>query len=143
MSDDQNPQNATPPVPPAAEPPATEALPVEATVVPTPSKDERTLALLSHLLGAVVCFPAPLIIWLLKKDTMPFVNDQAREALNFQITIMIAYLVVGALSVVTCGFGSFLSMPVWIVSLVFGIMGGLKANEGVLYRYPYTLRLVK
>lgn len=138
MSDDQNPQDVNPPVPPAADSPAPEA-----PVLPTPSKDERTLALLSHLLGAVVCFPAPLIIWLLKKDTMPFVNDQAREALNFQITILIGHLVALALSLITCGFLSFLFAPVWIVSLIFGILGGLKANEGVAYRYPYTLRLVK
>ncbi len=143
MSDDQNPQNATPPVPPAAEPPATEALPAEATVVPAPSKDERTLALLSHLLGAVVCFPAPLIIWLVKKDTMPFVNDQAREALNFQITIMIAYVAASVASALTCGLGGVLYPAVWIISLIFGIMGGLKANEGVAYRYPFTLRLIK
>lgn len=101
------------------------------------------MAMLSHLLGALVGFVVPLIIWLVKKDAMPFVDDQAREALNFQITVLIVFVACGILATVTCGFGAFLFFPVWVADLIFGIMAAMKANEGIVYRYPYALRLIK
>ena len=55
--------------------------------------DERTMGMLAHILGGVTNFLGPLIIWLIKKDESPFVNDQGKEALNFQITIAIGYVV--------------------------------------------------
>ena len=101
------------------------------------------MAMLSHLLGGLIGFLVPLIIWLIKKDTMPFVDDQAKEALNFQITMLIAYVACGILAAVTCGFGAFLFLPLWAADVVLGIMGGMKANEGIAYRYPFAIRLVK
>jgi len=99
--------------------------------------------MLCHLLGALVGFLVPLIIWLVKKDSMPFVDDQAREALNFQIAVLIAFAACGVLTTVTCGFGAVLFLPLWVADLVFGITAAMKANEGTAYRYPYTLRLIK
>ena len=101
------------------------------------------MAMLCHLLGALVGFLVPLIIWLVKKDTMPFVDDQAREALNFQIAVLIAFAACAVLTTVTCGFGAVLFLPLWVADLVFGITAAMKANEGIAYRYPYTLRLIK
>lgn len=112
-----------------------------------PSKDAKTMAMLAHLLGIVTCFIGPLIIWLVKKDEEPFVDDQGKEALNFQITLGIIYFALVALSCITFGFAVILTAPLMvgagIAALVFCIVGGLKANEGVAYRYPVTLRLIK
>lgn len=122
--------------------PATPAAP-NAPVPAAPSKDEKTMAMLSHLLGGLFGFLAPLIIWLIKKETMPFVDDQGKEALNFQITMLIGYLAASVLAAVTCGIGGLLFPLLWLASIVLGIMGGMKANEGIAYRYPFAIRLVK
>lgn len=109
-----------------------------------PESDERTMGMLAHILGGVTNFLGPLIIWLIKKDESPFVNDQGKEALNFQITVAIGYLVLAVLSfipVVGC-VTSILMMAVWIAGLIFGILGGLEANKGKVYRYPFALRLI-
>ena len=106
------------------------------------SSDDRTMAMLAHLLGILTAFIGPLIIWLINKDKpeKAFVNDQAKEALNFQITVTIAYIVASALSVILIGL---LLIPViMIANLVLCILAGLKANEGVAYRYPFALRLI-
>lgn len=99
------------------------------------------MGLLSHILGAVTCFVGPLIIWLIKKDESPFVDDQGKEALNFQITMAIAYIV-GAVLMAIC-VGYLIYAAAFVVSLVFGILGGIEANKGKAYRYPFALRLVK
>lgn len=106
--------------------------------------DEKVMGMLSHILGAVTSFLGPLIIWLIKKDESPFVNDQGKEALNFQITIIIGYVVAGVLSMVpVLGCLSIILIPaVGVTSLIFGILGGLEANKGVVYRYPFALRLI-
>ncbi|RDS81252.1 DUF4870 domain-containing protein [Dyella monticola] len=135
--------------PPPSEPIGSEAIPAE----------ERTWAMLAHLsalLGGLLtasfgrgwgCFVGPLVIWLVKKDTMPFVNDQAKEALNFNITVALASLVLLVLSIITFGIGLIIAIPLWIIIgvawLVLTIIAALKANEGVRYRYPFALRLIK
>ena len=99
---------------------------------------------LSSLVGFIIPlgnFLGPLVVWLIKKDTMPFVDDQAKEALNFNITVLIAAIVSGMLTLILIGF--LLLVVVGIAWLVLSIMAGLKANEGVAYRYPFTLRLIK
>jgi uncharacterized protein len=119
------------------------------TPPPAPSgsapQDQRTLALIAHLLGIITWFVGPLIIWLISKDdsNKGFVADQAKEALNFQIAITLGYIVAFIIAGVSCGFLFFLPLLVGVVNLVFCILGGLKANEGEAYRYPYTLRLIK
>jgi uncharacterized Tic20 family protein len=124
-----------------------------------PPAEERQWAMFAHLsalLGAILtgafgggwgCFIGPLVIWLVKKDTMPFVNDQGKEALNFNITVAIAFLILLILSIMTFGIGLIIAVPLWIIIgiawLVFTIIAAIKANEGVRYRYPFTLRLIK
>lgn len=107
------------------------------------TQENKTMAMLAHLLGILTGFVGPLVIWLINKDKpdAAFVNDQAKEALNFQITIAIAYLAGMILSIILIGI--FICMAAWIASLVFSILGGMKANEGVAYRYPFALRLIK
>ncbi|HEV3344865.1 MAG TPA: DUF4870 domain-containing protein [Pirellulales bacterium] len=84
----------------------------------------------------------PLIIWLVKKDEMPFVDDQGKESLNFQISMLIYHLVGAALF-----FCFFIGVPIVIVlsavNIVLIVVAAVKANNGEAYRYPLTLRLIK
>ncbi len=105
--------------------------------------DEKTMGMLAHLLGGITSIVGPLVIWAIKKDESPFVNDQGKEAMNFQITVLIAYVVVGILGALTGGCASVILGPVvGVVSLIFAILGGLEANKGIIYRYPFALRLI-
>jgi uncharacterized Tic20 family protein len=87
-------------------------------------------------------FVGPLIIWLVKKDEFPFVDDQGKEALNFNITLFIAYAVAIAIVIITCGVGFFAVFVPALAHLVFGIVAGIKANDGIYYRYPICIRLI-
>jgi uncharacterized protein len=120
--------------------------PSEPPMAGAPSAEERQWAMFAHLsalvgviipLGSII---GPLVIWLIKKDTMPFVNDQGKEALNFNITVAIAAIVGWILCFILIGF---LVLAVLAIGwLVFVIIATIKANEGTTYRYPFTLRLV-
>ncbi len=120
--------------------------------------EERQWAMFAHLsalagglltsaIGGWGFFLGPLVIWLMKKETMPFVADQAKEALNFNITVSAAMLVLLVLGVVTLGLGFLIAGPLMLIigiaALVFIIIAAMKANDGVAYRYPFTIRLVK
>ena len=133
-----------PPVPPAQPVPP----PIEPAVSgDLPSNEARQWALFTHLsalAGFIVPFGnllGPLIFWQIKKNEWPFADDQGKEALNFQITVTIAMLVSFVLVFVLIGF--LLMLVVGIGALVFTILAAIKANEGVYYRYPWTLRLIK
>ncbi len=108
-----------------------------------PSKDDCNMAMLAHLLAIVTGFVAPLIIWLIKKDESPFIDDQGKEALNFQITLIFAYLAVIVLSCVTLGLASPLIFVLFVVDVIFCIMAGVAASKGEHYKYPVTFRLIK
>ena len=110
----------------------------DAEPIITPTSDEKTMAILSHVLTLVVGFLAPLIIYLIKKDESAFVRDHARESLNFQITIFIIIIVLFITLI-----GILLVWIVGIVALVFVILATIKASEGKLYKYPFSLRLIK
>src|SRR5262245_2277078 len=108
----------------------------QSTSTPTAvSKDERNWAMFAHMSGFLVFLTGiggivgPLVIYLLKKDEMPFVEDQAREALNFQITMFIGALICFALMWVLIGF--LLIFLLGIFDIVFTIVAAVKASEGV------------
>jgi len=110
-------------------------------------KQERLWATLCHLggfggfifgIGSIV---VPLILWLIKKDESAFVDDQGKEALNFQISMAIFALAAGLLIVL--GIGIVLVIAVALVDIAFMIIASIKANNGEKYRYPINLRLVK
>ena len=112
-----------------------------------PSAAARQWAVFCHLAGlAGFLFPfgnliGVLVLWLIKKDEDPFIDDQGKEALNFQINVAIAALICLILSMIVIGFLLLLALMVaWIVLMV---IAATKANEGLAYRYPYILRLVK
>jgi uncharacterized Tic20 family protein len=106
-------------------------------------QDQKTMAMLAHLLGIVTGFVGALVIWLINKDKADaaFVIDQSKEALNFQITMCIGWIAASALIIVVIGL--FLYPVLLIANLILCIMAGMKANEGVEYRYPFALRLIK
>ena len=105
--------------------------------------EERTWALLAHLGGILFGFLPSLVIWLVFKGRGRFLEDQSKEALNFQITLIIAYIAAGILTGITFGIASPLLFLVWVASVVFGILAAVAVNKGQWYRYPATLRLVK
>jgi uncharacterized Tic20 family protein len=107
----------------------------------SPSKDARTWAMLCHLLAIFTGFIAPLIIWLIKKGEDPFIDDQGKEALNFQITVAIAMIISWLLCFACVGF--VLLPAVAIADIIFCIIATIKANGGEAYRYPLSLRLIK
>lgn len=123
-----------------------------------PSKEERQWAMFAHLsalvgglltsaVGGWGFFIGPLVIWLMKKEEMPFVADQAKEALNFNITVSAIFLVLLILSLLTLGIGFLITAPIMLIiglaALVLVIMAAIKANEGIAYRYPFSVRLIK
>jgi uncharacterized Tic20 family protein len=108
---------------------------------PPPDQDAKTMGMLAHLLAIVLPFLGPLIIWLLKKDSSPFVDDQGKESLNFQITM---FIVAFACALTICiGIGVVLLPLVGIANLVLCIIAGVQANKGIAYRYPFAIRLIK
>ena len=123
-----------------------------ATPAPMTDADARqwaTFAHLSALVGLVIglSFVGPLIVYLVKKDDHPFVADQGREALNFNLSVLI-YSVVGVIATFILVFIliGLLLIPVLIAMgiawLVFVIIAAVKANQGETYRYPLTIRMV-
>jgi len=107
------------------------------------TNDEKTWALIAHFGGIVVGFIAPLVTLLAKGNESPTVRAHSVEALNFQITWGILTIVASIVAVCTLGILFFLPMITWVVVIVFSIIAGMKANEGTLYHYPMTWRMVK
>jgi hypothetical protein len=108
------------------------------TPAPLPTSDERTLALLSHLLTLFFWLFPPLIIYLIKKDESSYVTEHAKESLNFQITMTI----IGIVLFITI-IGILLLWVLALVVLVFVIVATIKASENKVYRYPMTIRFIK
>jgi uncharacterized Tic20 family protein len=112
------------------------------------SKEAHRLAMFCHLLafagflgilfGNII---GPLVLWLVKKDEFPFVDDQGKEVLNFQISLTIYALIAAPLCLILVGI--FLLGAIWIGGIVLTILGALRASEGVRYRYPLAIRFLK
>jgi uncharacterized Tic20 family protein len=114
------------------------------------SKDARMWAMFCHLAGLAGLLPmtpvfgsiiAPLIIWQIKKDNSEFVDEHGKEALNFQISILIYALAAGLLCFVCIGL--FLLPAVYIFDLIFLLIAAIKANNGERYCYPLSIRFIK
>lgn len=107
---------------------------------PASGSDQNQMAMIAHLLGIVTGFVGALIIYLVSKEKA-FVLEQSREALNFQITMLIAWIAAGVLSFV--GIGIILYPLISIVNIIYCIIAGMAANKGEHYKYPFAIRLVK
>jgi len=117
---------------------------------PLSETEDRQWASFAHL-GGILGFLPALIIWLVFKARGTFTNQEGKEALNFQITIAIAQVVIfilnTILTAVTFGLWTFIGwifpLAVWIAGVIFSILGFTKSKEGVAYRYPASVRLIK
>lgn len=121
----------------------------ETVPAPESTRDERLWAMLCHLSSFLTIFAganviAPLVIWMVKRDSSPLIADQGKEVLNFQITMMVLYAVAVAcfFTVILIPITILLAvvLPLW--HLVLTIVGAIKAYDGQYYRYPLTLRLI-
>ena len=113
-----------------------------------PSQDDRNLALIAHLSGAagifvggLAGFVGPLIIYLLKKETSPYVESQAKEALNFQITMLMIAVVCLVITVLSCGALFPVVFIPMVLQLIFAVLAALAVRDGADYRYPFNIRL--
>lgn len=135
MTDPNSPSsdpNAAAPQPPAAPQPAAAA--------PLSPEQDIQWGSFAHL-GGILGFLPALIIWLVFKDRGSFTDTEAKEALNFQITLLFGYVISAILVIVFIG--AILSWVVWILGVVFSIIAFLQAKEGKHYRYPFAVRLIK
>jgi len=118
-------------------------------------KSERNWASICHFMSfSGFLFPlfghilGPLVVWLIKKDESPYVDDQGRESVNFQISMAIygtiGFLLTFTFSFITFGAFRFLAIPVAAVfgffQLVAVVIAILRSQEGVYYRYPFAIR---
>lgn len=108
---------------------------------------ERNWAMVAHLSGFAfytgIPFGnvlGPLFVWLLKKDELPFVDDQAKEALNFQLSLTVYTLTAFVLMFFLIGL--FVFPILLVIHIVFSIIAAVQASEGKVYRYPLTIRFV-
>ncbi|MBO9571823.1 MAG: DUF4870 domain-containing protein [Chitinophagaceae bacterium] len=110
----------------------------------TPSSDEKTMAVLAHVLTLVAGFIAPLVIYLIKKDSTPaasFAVAHAKESLNFQLTLLIAFIISAILWIILIGI--LITWLLGILALVLVIIATIKASEGKFYKYPFSIKFVK
>jgi uncharacterized Tic20 family protein len=105
------------------------------------TSEERTTAILCHVLSIFFWIIPSLVIYLLKKDESAYVAEHAKEALNFQISLLI-YSIVGIILIILL-VGIFLLIAVYFASLILCIVAAVKASDNILYRYPFSIRLIK
>jgi uncharacterized protein len=108
---------------------------------PMRPEEERMWAIGAHLGGIFLGFIAPLVVWLVFKDRSAFLDRTGKESLNFQLTLLIGYLVSFVLMIVLVGF--LLFFVVWLGGIVLMVLATIKVASFEDYRYPFTIRLVK
>lgn len=109
---------------------------------PTPMNpaDEKLWATLIHI-GGILFGPLPALIgYIVLKERGPFIRAHAATALNFQLTLLISYIVGWVLTVIVVGF--LVLAAAWVLAIVFGIMAALAANRGAYYTYPLSIKFV-
>lgn len=109
---------------------------------PQASTDDRNIAMLTHLSGFLLSIIVPLIVWLVHKDRADkaYLVREAKAALNFQITVLIGYVVCWVLTVILIGV--LLGWLLWIANLILCILAAVKVSADGTYRYPFSLSLV-
>jgi uncharacterized protein len=146
------PQEPTQPPPGYSAPPPAAETAVGALAPPQGARDVAMWTHLSALIGLVGIPSAvgPLVVWLAKRESHPFANDQGKEALNFNISALIYAFGIGLVgtffSVITLGLGLFLFIPLFaavvVAWIVFVIIAAVRSSKGEAYRYPLTIRMV-
>lgn len=105
-----------------------------------PDNDEKNIATITHLGGTVFSFIPSLIVWVLKREDSAYISDQAKEALNFQITVLLSYFVSWILAFILIGI--VFMWIIWLLNVVFCIIAAISTSKGEAYRYPFCLRLI-
>lgn len=129
------------------EPPPSEPPPVSSQGTGI-TADERTWGTMAHVSSIIGMFVGgmavlgPLIVWLVKKNESAYVAHHGREALNFQITMLIVSVILIVAGWFTCGIAWALLGVVWLANVILSIIGAVKANEGQRWTYPFSIRLV-
>jgi len=136
------PQYSSQPPPPPPPPPAPGPGPSQGygQQAPVSASDARMWALFANIGGILFYFIAPLVIYLIYKDRDPFIRRHAAQALNFQIIAAIGFIISGILTIILIGFLT--GLVVFVCWIVFPIMGGIAANKGEEYTYPYIPQMV-
>lgn len=107
---------------------------------------ERTYAMFTHLalisihLGLAIV--PTLVLWLVKRDKSPFIDDHGREAMNFQLSLWLYALGAFVATLLTCGVGAVLFVPIYVLGIAGMILAAIAANKGQYYRYPMTIRFL-
>ena len=119
--------------------------------------DERTyamllhLSLLAHMLLPYIAIIAPLIMWNMKKKESGYIDDHGREAMNFQISLLIYSILLPIIAIpiglLLLGIGVLVTVPLaaffpYVLGLVGLIMAAMASNRGEMYRYPMTIRFL-
>ncbi|QWT18471.1 DUF4870 domain-containing protein [Bacillus sp. NP157] len=130
------------PPPPSPPPYAPVPPPYDPSPLGAPSADDKNIAMLTHLSGPFFHVIVPLIVWLVFKDRQDkqYLVREAKEALNFQITIVLAYFIGGILTIILIG--GLIVFLAWLANLVFSIVAAVRVSADGTYRYPYCLRLI-
>lgn len=115
--------------------------PAGGTAQPLNDAETRQWAGFAHL-GGILGFLPSLIIWLVFRERSAFVDQEAKKALNFQITLAIGYVALSILNFVVPVFGLF-NLAIWVVGVIFSVLGFQAVNRGQAYKYPFSLELVK
>lgn len=108
---------------------------------PLSPSEEQGWSIGAHLGGILFGFLPALIIWLVFRERSRMVDDHAKEALNFQLTLLIVYIVGWTLTIILIG--PLIWLAAWICAIVFGIMGAQAANTRRPFRYPVSVRILK
>ncbi len=117
---------------------ATSTIPREARQWATVCHIIALVGLLGNGIGFLL---GPLIVWLLKREDHPFIDEQGKEAVNFQITMCIVAFLSGILAVILIGFAFLLVIAFFMT--IFPIIAAIRANDGQHYRYPLSFRFIK
>jgi uncharacterized Tic20 family protein len=139
-----NPPPPSPPYnpPPPSPPPYSANAPYEPIPPVAHNNDDKNLAMLTHLSGFILSVIVPLIVWLINKDKpeKAYLVAESKEALNFQITVLLGYVICWILTIILIG--AFLQFVLWILNIVFCIIAAVKVSQNGTYRYPFALRLI-
>ena len=106
-----------------------------------PTQDDKTMAILAHILTFVVGFIAPLVVYLSKKDQPSFALEHAKESLNFQLSLIIYFTVSLILMIILIGIAMMVILG--ILTFILVIVATIKAANGEMYRYPLTIRFIR
>lgn len=100
------------------------------------------LSLLAGYTAAPVAgWLAPIVIWQVKKNDLPEIDAHGKMVVNWIISSLIYAFVSGLLTMVLIGIPMLIAL--WAVGIIFPIIGGIKANNGILWKYPLTIEFIK